>query len=485
MTAWNTGQPQPASPSCLGSLLRLLLVGLLFGGIGYAMRPTIDGWYRSITAADEAADPTMSAGGDSSDEPTRAPAPISNVDVLAGSARLMADITGDELAEVLGLSYGSSEYSLVALDGADGRAIWAAPLGDNSVYYLVEAGDYILAIRDQQVRAFQSRDGAFAWTAQLPDKIAVDYPDPAAFVLGADVVLQSSDNALTSLKLQNGAENWQVTLKERYATDLTRLGDNACTDPSYGEGGNYRIECFSLKTGETVMTYPLPAESPFYVHWWPDPASAEHFYLVQYTYDQQDRVDLQRIKAADGSVEWTQRLEGFDRVNDMELLASGNRLALADEDRVAILTDGGAPVSVQQDETRLHPIGFDGDTLYLLAYKLRGTTTFAVQQVDAATGEITWKTDPLGEQQSSDSPGLAVVPGQGVLVGWQDNENSETTHVRLIAGDGSSAWTYDRTLFIGDVPEISRSGNRALVTISDEIVMLDSRSGAVQWEIGD
>lgn len=481
MTAWNTGQPQPASPSCMGSLLRLMLIGLLFGGLGYAMRPTIDGWYRSLTADGSsdsaAADPTRSAGG----EPTRAP--VANVDMQARSLRLIADISGDELSEVVGLSWGSSEYSLAALDGASGRAIWVAPLGDTDSYYLVEAGEHILAIYDQRVRAFQVRDGAFAWSAQLPDKIATNYPDPVVFAQGEDVVLQSSDNVLTSLKLQNGAENWQVTLKDRYATELTRLGDNICTEPTFADGGNYQIECFSLKTGETARTYPLDGES-FSFRWWPDPTSAEHFYLAHYSYDQGDRVDVQRVRAADGSVEWTQQLAEFDGVNNIQLVVSGNRVAVAEDDRVAIISDGGAPVSVQQDETRLQPIGFDGDKLYLLAFKLRGTTTFAVQQVDAGSGEVTWKTDPIGEQKS-EGPGLAVVPGQGVMIGWQDSQTSELTHVRLIAGDGSTAWTYDRTLFIGYVPTIVRSANRALVTISDEMVMLDTRTGAVQWEIGD
>jgi outer membrane protein assembly factor BamB len=485
MTAWNTGQPRPSSPSCLGSLIRLLLIGLLFGGIGYAMRPTIDGWYRQITAGGGTAAPTKSAGGADDPPPTAATAKISNVDVLAGSTRWMADINNDEISEVLGLSYGSEEFSLVALDGANGQPLWAAPLGDRESHYLVEAGDYILAIHDQRVRAFQIGDGAFAWTAQLPDKIAVDHPIPVAFALPDAVVLQSNDNALTSLSLQTGAENWQVTLKDRYATDLARLGDNVCTDPQYAEGDAIEIACYSLKTGEQAQTYPVVADSSSYARWWPDPTSADYFYLAEYSYDEEDRIALQRIKAADGSVQWTQPLAGFDRVDDIELRASDNLLAVAANDRLAILTDGGAPVIVQQDETRLYPIGFDGGKLYLLAIKLRGTNTFAVQQVDAVSGAVAWKTDPLGENSGSDWPGMAVAPGQGVLIGWQDNENSEATHVRLIGGDGSSAWTYDRTLLIGYVPKISRSANRALVTISDEVVMLDTRSGAVQWEIGD
>jgi hypothetical protein len=484
MTAWNSGQPSPAGPSCLGSLTRLLLIGLLFGGIGYAMRPTIDGWYRQITAGAGSAEPTKSTGGGADEEPTPAAAKISNVDVIAGSTRWMADINNDEISEVLGLSYGSDEFSLVAIDGASGQAIWAAPLGNRESHYLVEAGDYILAIHDQRVRAFQIGDGAFTWTAQLPDKIAVDHPIPVTFALPDAVVLQSSDNVLTSLSLKTGAENWQATLKDRYATDLARLGDNVCTDPQYAENDAIEIVCYSLKTGEQAQTYPVVAASSSYARWWPDPTSAEYFYLAEYSYDQEERIAFQRIKAADGSVQWSQPLEGFERVDDIELRASDKHLVLAAYDRLVILTDGGAPVSVQQDETRLYPIGLDGDKLYLLAFKLRGTSTFAVQQVDVASGAVTWKTDPLGES-SSEMPGIEVAPGQGVLVGWQDSQNSEIIHVRLIGGDGTSAWTYDRTLSSGYMPKIARSANRALVTVSDEVVMLDARSGAVQWEIGD
>jgi outer membrane protein assembly factor BamB len=485
MTAWNPGQPRPSSPSCLGSLIRLLLVGLLFGGIGYALRPTIDGWYRQITADGGTAEPTSSAGGGAGDEePTPTPANISTVDVLAGSTRWMADINNDEISEVLGLSYGSDEFSLVAIDGASGRALWLAPLGERESYYLVEAGAYIVAIHDQRVRTYRSGDGAFAWTAQLPDKIATNYPDPVAFVLADAVVLQSSDNVLTSLSLATGAQNWQVTLKDRYATDLTRLGDSICTDPDYVDGDAIQITCYSLKTGQPAQTYPVVAESSSYARWWPDPTSAEYFYLAEYSYDQEDRIALQRIKAADGSVQWTQPLEGFDRVDDIELRASDNHLAVAANDRLAILTDGGAPVSVQQDETRLYPIGFDGGKLYLLTIKQRGTNTFAVQQVDVASGAVDWKTDPLGES-GSEMPGMAVMPGQGALIGWQDSDTSEIIHVRLIGGDGASAWAYDRTLRSGYVPKLTRSANRALVTISNKVVMLDARSGAVQWEIGD
>jgi outer membrane protein assembly factor BamB len=482
MTAWNSGQPRPSSPSCLGALIRLLLIGLLFGGIGYAMRPTIDGWYRQITAGGGTAEPTRSAGG--GEEPTQAPAKISTVDVLAGSTRWMADINNDEISEVLGLSYGSDEFSLVAIDGASGQALWVAPLGERESYYMVEAGEYIVAVHDQRVRTYRIGDGAFAWTAQLPDKIATHYPDPVAFVLADAVVLQSNDNVLTSLSLATGAQNWQVTLKDRYATDLARLGDSICTDPKNADDDTIKISCYSLKTGEPAQTYPVDTESSSYARWWPDPTSAEYFYLAEYSYDQEDRIALKRIKADDGSVQWTQPLEGFDHVDTIELRASDNHLALAADDRLAILTDGGAPVSVQQDETRLYPIGFDGGKLYLLAVKQRGTNTFAIQQVDVASGAVTWKTDPLGES-SSDMPGMAVLPGQGLLIGWQDSENSESTHVRLIGGDGANAWTYDRTLRTGYVPKVSRSANRALVTVSNQVIMLDARSGTVQWEIGD
>ena len=121
--------------------------------------------------------------------------------------------------------------------------------------------------------------------------------------------------------------------------------------------------------------------------------------------------------------------------------------------------------------------------------KQRGTNTFTIQQVDVTTGEVRWRSEPLGEVNVSlverDGPGLAIIPNQGVLVGWQDGENSETARVQLFnASDGKVGWELNQTLLIGHVPQIERANNRALITVSDVVIVADVRTGAVQWRIG-
>ena len=486
---WNS-RPTTAQPrsSCGGSLLRIFVLALVFGSAGYFARPTIERGLAQLN------------GGSSTDD--RAPMiagnpPISILDpqtnvklsLVSDSARWMPDITGDELADVLAQSYNDGRYSLVALDGEAGTLVWAAELGNEPTSYVVPGATMTLVVREREVRAFQTADGAFGWVATLPDKITVRYPDPVIFVLADTAVIQSNDNVLTGFALQTGAQTWQTTLKEQYAQNLTRLADMACTDESYTAERALVMECYDLQTGAPGQTYELAPSSSDDVKWWPDPTSAEYFYRSRKVYDQP--LEILRVKVADGSSVWTQTLPApFERLDDFTFRASTTQVALAANDQIAILRDGGTPVLVTQAENRLFPIGFDDDSLYILAVKLRGSSTFTIQQVDSASGAIRWRSEPLGEVNVSiverDGPGLAIIPKQGVIVGWRDSETTTAIHTQFFSvTDGSIAWELDQNLFIGYVPQIARANNRVLVTVRNVLIVVDARTGAVQWRIDE
>ncbi len=465
-------------PSLKGPLILVLLIFLGIGGVVfYAFQRVSDAIDQALPAGLEATVVAVSSAGIDSIQPVDA-----LVRLVSGEARWIADVNGDERAEILGEGYVGTVYSILVLDGATGALIWSAPTADPTIK-LGYFGDLVLTAREREVRAYAPADGAFLWAATLPDKVQI-YPF-RAYAIDDAVVVQSADNALTSINRQTGAQNWQVTLRERNAQDFQRLTDLLC-DREQPENTE-TIYCYDLKTGAPVRSYPLGAGPFDRAVWWADdqPQNPGLYRLLE----SQEQPTFERVSAADGAVQWSQPLpEVFNRSSaaDFTLVSGDGLLALGTADQVAVISMGGPPVIVQQNERELYAIGFDGPILYLAAIKQRGTPTLTFQAIDASSGAVLNTSPEVGNSSSSldpDVPRWAILPGQGLLVGSQSLDDDDTIVLQLFAADGTVRWTYSKSMFIGSLPTIHLDGNRVLFSTSDFTTVLDARTGTVLWEI--
>ncbi len=473
----NPMQPPFRRPSLKGPLIVVLVIFLGIGGaVFYALQRVGDSIELAVPAL--LVQETSVAGSGLAADP--APADPA-VRLVSGEARWIADVNGDERAEILGEGYVGPAYSILVLDGATGALIWSAPTVDPTIK-LGYFGDLILTAREREIRAYAPADGAFLWAATLPDKLQI-YPF-RAYAIDAAVVVQSADNALTSINRQTGAQNWQVTLRERNAQDFQRLTDLLC-DSEQPEDTE-AIYCYDLKTGAPVRSYPLGAGPFDRAVWWADdqPQNPSLYRLLE----SQAQPTFERVNA-DGSVQWAQPLpEVFNRSSaaDFTLVSGDGVMALGTADQVAVINMGGPPVIVQQDERELYAIGFDGPILYLAAVKQRGTPTLTFQAIDSSTGAVLNTSPEVGNSSSSldsDAPRWAILPGQGLLAGSQALDDDDTIVLQLFAADGTVTWTYSKPMFIGSLPTIHLDGNRVLFSTSDFTTVLDARTGAVLWEI--
>jgi outer membrane protein assembly factor BamB len=305
---------------------------------------------------------------------------------------------------------------------------------------------------------------------------------------GKVVALHTNDNSLTAFDLKSGKQAWQTTLKETSYKRFQRLGDRACTEGRDETDNIDEVQCYDLATGELKEKVQLGEWSDEKA-WWPDLYAAEPtFYRFKGQTFQ--TMDLAQLRLADGSEVWSRNL-GKDfagpSIEDVPLVQDGKRVAFGSEGFIGIIAEGGAPVIVGEEEVKRYPLGFDGDLLYVAAIKQRGTQTVSLQGLDAATGEVRWKTDALADADSrfgEEEPTWKVVPGVGLIFGWDDGD-SDIMHMTLFDAKGAEVWDHEEQLFISEAPAVFGSSGLVYGSASSTLVALDPKSGKLLWKIGD
>lgn len=478
---WNPQPPyrppsQQSSAGCLRGLIMLVMSALLFGSAGYFARPSIDRWLNRNKLPPSTSVLTPRPA-------TEIPVPIPNSDlsISANSAFWSNDINSDETPEIAALDLHNGTYDLILLDGESGAVLWRTSLGGD-YSYIAPVGEQILIFKDQQVKAYRIDNGTFLWEGQLPDRAQIN--PSVIFQTPQLLAIQSYDNQITAFERVSGKQAWQLQLPDQYATTLTRIGDDVCDVERNEQTNTNIIQCYSLANAAKSRQFDLQKEWTDDVVWWLDPRDSSVMYRL---YSSREPPVLEQVQLSDNSIAWSQPIsEDFTpyRASDMVIAYDQQRIAMSYDDQIAIV----APQSyttIKQTDMMLLPLGMSENTLYSLAIKQRGTNTASIAAFDLTTQQQQWSSPVLSNWSSSSDikESWLFVPNQGVIAGTQDPQNNDIVKVQLIKDDGTIGWTWQRTMFIGQRPKITRAANRLLVNNVDGIAVLDLQTGAVKWEI--
>lgn len=463
--------------SCIPVLLIIFVLTLAIGGgIYFFANNVISEAFESNITQVSSQMGTVVVGGSASE-------PVIAGSVLYNSAQLAYDRNGDERNELLVQISHNSQYSMALLDGADGKPIWQTELG-SEVYELVALDQYVAVIKERDFRLFNSQDGTFGWQARLTDRVQIN---PTMLFIADDLlVIQTYDNILTAYELKTGNKRWQKTLVDRYASNLVRLGDELCGTERDAESGLEFLTCYSLKNGDQRQALQLNNDWTDDVEWIADPQTNAGILRLQ---SDPEPVTLSAI-GLDQQQRWSVELDQtFDDslARDKFPLSDGKALALVADTGLAIITADQQVVRYTLTDYALTPLGFDNDVLYTAAVKQRGTNTVSILAINAQTGELLWRLDDLGESHEWSGSGKiqgVVVPGEGLVFGWLDPEIDDLVRVQLLKRkDGTVGWSFQQQMFIGQVPELTRSGNALLIQTSDGLAMANLRTGESLWTL--
>ncbi|KPL86124.1 outer membrane protein assembly factor BamB family protein [Herpetosiphon geysericola] len=417
-------------------------------------------------------------------EPTEGQQATITGSVLYRSTQLAYDRNGDERNEVLVQVTSKSIYSMALLDGADGKALWQTELGSES-YDLVALEAYIAVVKERDLRLFNAKDGTLAWQTRLSDRIQL-YP-PMLFISGDLIVVQTYDNILTAFEVATGTQRWQKTLADRYARALTKFGDELCGTERDAESGLEFIICFALQTGEQRQAIQLNQDWTERIEWMADPQNNTGILRLRSDSDPAQLAAIGLDQQQRWSVELADDFADSFRSSDRSLASSADMLAFGAGEQVAIITPEHQVVTYSLSDYALHPIGFDGEVLYLAAVKQRGTNTVSMVAINAKTAELLWRLDDLGTASdwSGNNPIQGViVPGEGIIFGWLDQEIDDLARVQLLKrADGTVGWSFQQEMFIGQLPTLTRSGNALLIQTGDGLRMANLRTGEGLWTL--
>lgn len=403
----------------------------------------------------------------------------------------LAVINDDRQTDLLTLvNAGDGAYDLVALNGLDGSPFWRTPLpGSDAPTAIRPSAELIIAGRGASVSAYRKDDGALLWTAALPDRLT-SYPAVGLHAVGEVVVAHSLDNALTAFDRKTGVRRWQQILEDDSPGASLGLGDAVCAADYDAQAKRHELRCFAAASGAPARDIDLGAWDSRHAFW--AGAGGETLYrFVSGGYQQGGGPALAALRAADGAALWERPLPAaFDEAffeNDVRLVSGGGRLALSIDDRIALL-DGAAIVETVLADHLLYPLAFDGDLLYAIAVKQRGSSALSVLGIDAATGAIRWRDDRGDQYQPFVEPGelWAALPGRGVATAWTEFAAPGDAVMRtlLLSPAGQPAWTQTSR---------PRDGTRLRPFAADDLVFIatgsglsafDGATGALLWETG-
>ncbi|XSG75979.1 PQQ-binding-like beta-propeller repeat protein [Herpetosiphon llansteffanensis] len=463
--------------SCMPVILVLLiLLAAIGGGVYFLLNKSLD----SARAPIRTIEGTMVGIG----EPVQVEQPTITGSVLYHSTQLAYDRNGDERNEVLVQVTSNSKYSMALLDGADGKALWQTELGSES-YDLIALDQHIAVVKERDLRLFNAKDGTLAWQTRLSDRIQL-HP-PMLFISTDLIVVQTYDNILTAFELASGTQRWQKTLADNYARALAKFGDELCATERDAESGLEYIICYALQTGEQRQAIQLNEDWTEHIEWMADPQTNNGILRMRSDSDPATLSAIGLDQQQRWSVELADDFADSFRSSDRRLASSADMLAFGAGEQVAIITPEHQVVTYRLSDYALHPIGFDAEVLYIAAVKQRGTNTVSMLAVNAKTAELLWRLDDLGTSSDWSGNGSiqgVIVPGEGIVFGWLDQEIDDLVRVQLLKrADGTVGWSFQQEMFIGQLPTLTRSGNALLIQTGDGLTMANLRTGEGLWTL--
>jgi ribosomal protein L7/L12 len=304
--------------------------------------------------------------------------------------------------QIAGVFYNSDAdtRSIGLVDPATGKLLWQAAklAGDGNADAVAAGTDLIFAANATTLLAYHKSDGSLAWQAQMSDKL--NYGAATLLVSAGRVITNNADQTIQAYDAGTGHQVWSKRLNGNDST--LRLMGNSLVVLDYTDSNNdYGLLFLDPATGtqQNVLT-PSCNSNDFTANLDTESGilydqAANTLYLVYDSYGCVQRLDLASGKTvweADSKDDFNFAADGLQSLMTDSTLyfSNGNDLLAVDK------SSGNMKVLLTNPDYQLLPLAMAGNNLIVRARKTRGTESFELWGVDAASGSQTWQVDLTG-----------------------------------------------------------------------------------------
>jgi len=327
---------------------------------------------------------------------------------------------GDGVVDVLASTYDSADntYALAYVDSAAHTLRWRGQAIDSSrISQLKVAADSnsVYMVDGTRLLALNRADGGAVWQASLKDEISPAC-EGCLRVLSERVIALTKDGALQAFDAQTGRAAWSRRLTAT-PDRLFVMGENVVVIDKLAEGNEGVVKLINAATGDLVQqveprgpNQPFPEDlqalelySPVVV----DPQANAFYAIVGFF----EPTTIQRWDLARNEMLW-QAVAGRDVIktttSQLKPVLAADSLYIGDGDHiVAVATADGAPRQLPgEPDYELTPLTARDGVLVVSAKRTRGTERFEIWGLEAQSGERLWEYVPeakkLAENESFD-----------------------------------------------------------------------------------
>ena len=291
--------------------------------------------------------------------------------------------------------------SIGLIDPATGKLLWqAAKLsGDGNAQAVIAGPDLIYAANATDLLAYHKSDGSLAWQAQMSDKL--NYGAASILVTAGRVITINADQTIHAYDAGSGQQVWSKRLAA-YDRTLRLMGgslvvmDYTDSTTTYGlifldpaTGTKQRVITPVCKPNDTSSNLDTDAGLLY------DQAGKALYLIYDSSYG-----CVQRLDVASGQTVWeADSKNGFSFAPDgLQSLMTDSTLYFSNgNDLMAVdKASGSMKVLLTNPDYEFLPLAMAGDKLIVRARRTRGTETFQLWGVQAATGAPAWQLNMQG-----------------------------------------------------------------------------------------
>ncbi len=311
--------------------------------------------------------------------------------------------SNDAAPEIAGVFFNADAdtRSIGLVDPATGKLLWqgAKLAGDGNADAVASGTDLVYAANATTLLAYHKSDGSLAWQAQMSDKL--NYGAATLLVTAGRVITNNADQTIQAYDAGSGQRVWSKRLRG-YDRTLRLMGNSLAVLDITDSSNDYGLLFLDPATGtqQNVIT-PTCKSNDYTSNLDADAGllydqNGNALYLV---YDSSYGC-VQRLDLSSGKTVWeADSKNGFSFVPDgLQSLMTDSTLYFNNgNDLLAVdKSSGTMKVLLTNPDYELLPLAMAGDKLILRARKTRGTESFQLWGVDAASGSQAWVVDLQG-----------------------------------------------------------------------------------------
>jgi outer membrane protein assembly factor BamB/ribosomal protein L7/L12 len=309
----------------------------------------------------------------------------------------------DAVPEISGVFFNvdADTRAIGLVDPSTGKLVWqtAKLSGDGNANAVIAGPDLIYAANGTDLLAYHKSDGSLAWQAQMSDKL--NYGADAILETAGRVITNNADQSIHAYDAGTGNQVWSKRLAA-YDRTLRLMGGSLVVMDYTDSNNDYGLLFLDPATGtlQKVLTpicnindYSSNLDTDSGLIY--DQAGNALYLVYDSSYGCVQRLDLvsgKTVWEADSKAGFSFTPDGLQSLMTDSTLyfSNGNDLLAVDK------SSGSLKVLLTNPDYELLPLAMAGDKLIVRARRTRGTETFQLWGVEAASGSRVWQLDLTG-----------------------------------------------------------------------------------------